>query len=564
MLYPALINQRIKKFFCFHLIILIAFLFSACGGSGGDDNPFTWTDPLMPEISVRAALDNTEIFSGESLYNFNNVSPGGEKSVEFIVGNSGVGDLVIHEIFFLDNTSSFLLDNSDLPPIIGSGDTASFTVTFAPASMGENFSNTLYIINSDPEDEGGFYFNVTGDCINTIEDMAWNKKIDGNAGDDSASAVAVDSQGDVYVAGYGTNIVGSSSGMDWWIRKFNANGVEYESSSGWNKKINIHGTEEISAIAVDSNDNVYVLGYSYGGSADAVIIRKYAPNGTEDTGWSREISDPDGSGTFIYNYSMDIAVDQNDNVFITGFTGDGSDSTWWLKKFSSAGIEENLSVNTAVNSEALTVTRATAVCTFQNSLYVAGYGKKDDGTIRWWIKKLNSNGTDNTCRVFGAGYNDINSNEDRSFDIAVDSAGNVFLAGTAAGNWWIRKFDADLNDDASSWEKIITNDGDDAALSIATGADDSLYAAGYGMNLVGGDSLSDWWVKKYSSAGVEDATDWNFSFDGTFSNDAARAICTVPGEDNETIVYAAGYGTNLVSNSGSVSGKDWWIKKFVQ
>ncbi len=81
----------------------------------------------------------------------------------------------------------------------------------------------------------------------------------------TATAIAVDGNGNVYVTGHCS--YGGSSGYDYATLKYDP---ERKSALGeplqWAGKAN-HGDDFATAIAVDGNGNVYVTGYSYGGSS---------------------------------------------------------------------------------------------------------------------------------------------------------------------------------------------------------------------------------------------------------------------------------------------------------
>ena len=78
---------------------------------------------------------------------------------------------------------------------------------------------------------------------------------------------------------------------------------------------------------------------------------------------------------------------------------------------------------------------------------------------------------------------------------------------------------------------------------------------GQGVNLVTGSSSNDWWIKKFSSAGIEDTANWNKTIDNSSLADAAWSVAVA----SDGAVYAVGVSTHLVTGS---SGFDWWIKKF--
>jgi hypothetical protein len=156
--------------------------------------------------------------------------------------------------------------------------------------------------------------------------QAWVKPYNGPGnGEDKAFAVAVDSQGNVYVTGYST---GSGSGLDYYTIKYDTNG-----NWKWGRRYNgpVNDYDEATAIGVDGQANVYVTGYSTGsGTIFDYATIKYDTNGNQKWAQAQRYNGP-GNGTDKANA---IAVDGQGNVYVTGRSqGSGSGSDYATIKY---------------------------------------------------------------------------------------------------------------------------------------------------------------------------------------------------------------------------------------
>ncbi len=124
-----------------------------------------------------------------------------------------------------------------------------------------------------------------------------------------ADAVAIDSNGDVYVAGVGPDPINSGSPYDLVILKYNPQGNllwvrNYDASigSGGSSSPGVQ-------IQIDSLDNIYAAGIS---NNNKFILLKYDPLG--NILWDTQTSIPGSSGT---RRSIYLALDDN-NIYLTG------------------------------------------------------------------------------------------------------------------------------------------------------------------------------------------------------------------------------------------------------
>jgi uncharacterized delta-60 repeat protein len=157
----------------------------------------------------------------------------------------------------------------------------------------------------------------------------WTNRYDGSGhGDDYPFALAVDSSGNVIVAGRSP---GGNFWPDYATIKYSAAGVPL-----WTNRFNGGGNsdDEIHAVAVDSNDNVLVTGetWSSAGNVDYATI-KYSGAGVPL--WTNYYSGlPSGD-----DYATAMALDSSGNVFVTGEShGSGSQFDYATIKYSSAGV----------------------------------------------------------------------------------------------------------------------------------------------------------------------------------------------------------------------------------
>ncbi len=235
-----------------------------------------------------------------------------------------------------DKNKSFLLQ------LTNSGSYINTTILDAdsPTSITINNNNTMYITGSF-EGEVDFDPGYTGDIFNSTENSKdifitklktdssylWTKTIGGNDWD-GAEAIAVDSKGDIYIAGGFNSTVDfnptdgvdehTSNGItDIFITKFNFSGV-YQ----WTKTLGSPNYDMIEDIIVDSDDNVLVVG-SFSDTLAISETEGYDSKGLADI----FVSKLDKNGNFLWTKIFggpqwetygSIAVDRNNNVYVIG------------------------------------------------------------------------------------------------------------------------------------------------------------------------------------------------------------------------------------------------------
>ena len=168
-------------------------------------------------------------------------------------------------------------------------------------------------------------FDIATIKYNTSGSTQWVQRYNGAGnGEDAGNDIALDANNDVYVAGY-TAI--SSSNRDRLA-------IKYSGTSSDQLWIKISGASNVNEgsnlVLVDGDQNIYVTDYSY-------RTAKYKSDGTEL--WANNYTHSIAS-------AMDIAVDGENNVYVTGKNSQslatlrfnsGNGSTHWEKIFGPEG-----------------------------------------------------------------------------------------------------------------------------------------------------------------------------------------------------------------------------------
>jgi hypothetical protein len=334
--------------------------------------------------------------------------------------------------------------------------------------------------------------------------LSWNTFM-GGGGWEEGQAIAVDSNGNVYVAGQSPTTWGSpvnpyAGGIDAFVAKLNSSGVRlwntFMGSSGntfeWEDNDFGYG------VAVDSSGNVYVTGYSYAtwgspinshaGVAD-VFVGKLNSSGVRQ--WHTFL------GSTENDNGLAIAVDLSGNIYVAG----ESYATWgtpvnsyagdwdaFAAKLNSSGVRQ---WHTFMGSTDTDNGRAIAV-DLSGNVYVAGESDSIWGTpvnafagdSDAFAAKLNSSGVRQWHTFMGGSLDDYGR------AIAIDGSGNVYVAGGSAATWgspdnpWAGGYDAfaaKLNSiGVRQWNTFMGSISGDYGRAIARDGNGNIYVAGTG------------------------------------------------------------------------------------
>ncbi len=314
---------------------------------------------------------------------------------------------------------------------------------------------------------------------------AWTKQW-GTPGEESGQSVAVDGEGNIFVAGYtmgGLDGNTSAGNYDIFLTKWNADGTK-----AWTKQRGTSEVENGRSVAVDGEGNIFVAGYTHGsfdgntsaGSAD-IFLTKWGADGTR--AWTKQW------GTSSYDYGSSVAVDGEGNIFVTGHTMEGLDGN-----ANAGGLDIFLTKRSADGTKAWTKQWGTpgeesgqsVAVDGGGNIFVAGYtmGGLDENTNAGgsdiFLTKWNADGTKAWTKQGGT------SEEEKGYSVAVDGEGNIFVTGythgsfdgnTSAGNYdiFLVKWNAD---GTKAWTKQWGTPSHDYGNFVAVDGEGSIFVTG--------------------------------------------------------------------------------------
>ena len=390
------------------------------------------------------------------------------------------------------------------------------------------------------DDSGNIY--VTGYSSGTWWDIATVKyspagdqlaavRYNGTGGgDDVPQAITVDGNGNVYVTGY-TDGNGQYN-YDLILIKYNSDLTQqwFRTYAGQNNVDEDKGTD----VAVDPVGNVYVTGYSFEGSFDYVTI-KY-----DTAGVRKWVATYDGP-----NHQSDgangIVVDDDGSVYITGISPQvtGTNSDVATIKYNTAGVQQwvrrhNGPANGNDSGIGIALDASGNVCV---TGYSTGVGTHTDyATI-----KYTNDGGEEWVRTYNSPINSFDS----AFQITVDTDANVYVTGqslqpgTAADYATIKYNPAGVE----QWVAIYNGpvNGYDEGQALTVDADQNVYVTGYSDGGIGAVDY-DYATIKYDMSGAQK---WVARYDGPGSNiDVAQAVAI----DDQGRVVVSGWSTGTQSN----------------
>ena len=346
---------------------------------------------------------------------------GGEPYWINVIGGSSIDQLL--GVITNSEGTSFAVGST---VSVGSGGTDGLIVSYSPSGTSQ-WTRTLGGANTDviraahidssgslvvagettSEGEGGRDAIVAK--YSSAGVLQWAKRLGGSGSIDSAYSVVVDSVNNVIIGGV-TNSDGAGLN-DFFLAKYNSVGALQ-----WDRTLGGSANDEGRAIAVDSSDNIIVVGSGssdWAGGQDA-IIAKYNSAGTRL--WTKTLGGSQNEA------ARAVTTDMAGNIYISGYTSSSGagDADILLAKYNPSGV---LQWSRAIGGLDFDICRAMTLDSSGNIVLCGRTNSDGLGSGDMFVSKHSSNGVLLWANTLGGTFTDD------GFGVSVDGNENIFVSG---------------------------------------------------------------------------------------------------------------------------------------
>ncbi len=371
----------------------------------------------------------------------------------------------------------------------------------------------------------------------------WTNTFTGAAsGYSTPNALAVDTNGNVFVTGYSDDVDGidsdlatvaySGAGVPLWTNLYHDEGASYLGAVG---------------VAVDGPGNVFVTGSTSNGTNQDYTTIKYSNAGAPL--WINHYAGPGGT----YDIAAALAVDTNGNVFVTGYSADDNgNANFATLAYSGAGLP--LWTNLYPGGDGTFPTATAMAVDSSGSVFVTGNSDNSFVTIKYSGAGVS---------LWTRGYNDLLGNSiDNAVAVIVDGAGSVFVTGSSIGIGG--SYDFATIKYSSAGVALWTNryngpaNGSDVPFVMVADSSGNIIVAGYSWSGTNFDYLT----IKYSGAGV---AIWTNRYNGPGNSDDYAEAMAVDTNDNVFVTgssIGSGVGYDYATIKYSSAGVPLWTNRY--
>jgi cysteine-rich repeat protein len=385
--------------------------------------------------------------------------------------------------------------------------------------------------NTDPGD------GCEPDCTESVDSTIWTDIVGGGAAvEEAAQGVAVDSMGNVVVAGWITEVVALP---DVWVRKYAPDGTEM-----WTQSIDVSMgfADRAYGVAIAPDDTIAVVGVrGVDINIGDIWVAKLGADGS--TQWQQTIDGPAGQN----DGGRGVAVDASGNVWLTGFArvGPGDDDIW-VGEYDTSGNQ--IFAETIAGPSDLEDHGQDVDVDADGNAFVTGYVSDVDFVGDIWLRKYAPDGSEAWTILYDSASHGI----DQGYGVAVAPDGSVGVAGVTAltavnDEVWLGHFAS--ADGSLVWWKDFGGPAikNDHGLGVDADSTGAFIVCGYKTVT---DVDTDIWVRKWDGGGN---VIWTQNFAGMGADRDTAFGVAVDGNDDVAVV---GEIRQMTNNDGDI-----WVAK---
>lgn len=302
--------------------------------------------------------------------------------------------------------------------------------------------------------------------------------------EDICRDIALQSDGKIVAVGY------NDEGL-FALARYNPNGSLDESFDGDGKVTTVVGSpgSRAHAVAIQNDGKILVAGYgSNGNNIDFAVVR-YNSDGSLDTSFDNDGIVLTNFGEFSNDRAFDIIIQEDEKIVVCGYNTDQETG----RDFAMVRYNLNGSLDITFNATGMVSTPIEIAVDEARSINIQNDGKivlagfSFDSVIRnFTVVRYNSNGTiDNTFDTDGIVTTSITSYDDAAYSAALQSDGKIVLVGYTSGETYdfaLMRYNTDgsLDNTFGTGGIVITPIGNsaDLAYSIIIQEDNKILVGG--------------------------------------------------------------------------------------
>ena len=355
----------------------------------------------------------------------------------------------------------------------------------------------------------------------------------------------------------GKIVVGGATNGDFLVIRFNADGTLDSTFDGDGMAINDFGTatNEIGAIALQSDGKIVAAGWSQNGTSDEFAVARYNTDGSLDTTFG-------GVGYVTTDFGLladrasGVVVQSNGKIVVIGRMDNGPNDDFAIARYNTDGsLDITFSVDGMDSFDFNGGQDRARDVVVQSDGKIILVGQVGGGGTDFGLARYNTDGTlDNTFDGDGMARTDFFGFSDQAREVAIQSDSQIVVVGrvinVADEDFAVARYNTDgsLDTSFSGDGKAVTDiNGDDQGEGPGLQADGKIVVVGYSNASVSGDYS----VIRYSTGG---SLDTSFDGDGIATTDVGgfhddgEALAIQP----DGKIVAVGHSMNATDDDASL------------